>query len=201
MGTNGYYNSIGTANQIENNMVGSVTYNKANADLLFSTIFKNKDLLSEGEYISEITQGSPEEENGKTNNTVFLGLMVYHQEYHLNIKYATLALLCLLFDIAISKGFASFLFGLFGMDYSLVKLDDMEKCITFKLKEKHALSHDELRDSVYCGFVHKNSNCGELNDDGTCRKWGDEKLIDDTIKSLVDKNVVKVKGDKYVLVL
>lgn len=53
-----YYSNVGTANQIEEDMVEKVTYNKANADLLFGIIFQNKNLLSDDEYINGIIPDS-----------------------------------------------------------------------------------------------------------------------------------------------
>lgn len=200
MKTNEYFKETGTANKIENCMIGSVTYNKANADLLFSIIHKNKMLLSNDECFVEDISDSFEDKNKSSDDTAMLGLMLAHQKYHINIKYTTLALICLIFDIAVSQGFASFLLPILGVDYSLVKLDDMEKCIAYKLKEEKALSSDELKHSCQCNFVHYNLKCGKLNDDGTCNNWVDSEMIDETLESMINKKVIKLKGDKYVLV-
>ena len=49
MSNNRYFTNDGTVNDIEINMVDTITDNKVNADLLFNFIDKNQDLLSENE--------------------------------------------------------------------------------------------------------------------------------------------------------
>ena len=197
MSNNRYFTNNGTANDIEINMVDTITDNKVNADLLFNLIDKNQDLLSDDEsFILE--KANPN--NDDSSSVSLLGFMLVHQKYHINIKFATLALICLLFDIKYSQGFAAFLFGAFGLDYAVVKLDDIEKCIAYRLKKEKALSLDELKQPYRCGFTYCNSRCGNLSDDGTCDKWEDGALIEKALASLVQKKVVKQKGDKYALV-
>lgn len=197
MPTNNYFTATGTENNIERNMVDTITYNKANADLLFNLLNENQDLLSDDECF---TIDKNENNNDAPNNSSLLGFMLDHQKYHINIKFATLALLCLLFDIEFSKGFAAFLFGVFGLNYAVTKLDGIEKCIAYRLRKEKALSLDELKQPCRCSFSHYNSKCGNLSDNGTCAEWEKEDLVEETINSLMDKKVIKQKGDKYVLV-
>lgn len=188
MKVNNYFINTGTANEIAKSMADNITYNKANADLLFCIIHNNKQLLSDNEYFIENTTVSLEDISGNVNDAIVLGLMFSNQKYHINIKYATLALLCLIFDVTISRGFATFLLAIFGIDYSLVKLEKMEKCIAYKLKEEKALSTEELKSLCQCNFVHYNSRCGKLNNDGTCNKWADDEMIDNTLETLEKKS-------------
>ncbi len=201
MNVNEFFEEIGTAETIEDRLYESVTYNKVNADLLFSIIHDNRELLSGDEFLIDRFVDINKDGKDKKDSAAILGLMIVHQKYHINVKYTTLALICLLFDIVISKGFASFLFGMFGLDYSIVKLDKMEKCIAYKLKEKKALSLDELKESCQCTFTYNNSKCGKLNDDGTCTIWGKDQIIDNALESMIEKKIIKIKGEKYVLVL
>ena len=201
MEINEYFDKIGTAETIEDCLDESVTYNRVNADLLFSVMHDNRELLSGDEFLIDMFAALAKDGKDNNDSTAILGLMFNHQKYHINVKYTTLALICLLFDIVISKGFAAFLFGMFGLDYSIVKLDEMEKCIAYKLKEKKALTLDELKESFQCTFLHNNSKCGKLNDDGTCTIWGKDQIIDNALESMIEKKIIKIKGEKYVLVL
>lgn len=198
MKINDCFEKTGTEDEIENSMVENIVCNKANAALLVNIIHNNEALLSDNEGFIKKTSYPLENRNSDTG--VF-GFMFFHQTYHINIKYTTLALICLIFDITMSQGLASFLLAIFGVDYSIVKLNDMEKCIAYKLKESRALSLDELKNSCICNFTHNNSKCGNLNDDGKCNKWSNSEMIDKTLESLLSKKVIKLKGDKYVLVL
>ncbi len=196
MDINDYFIGIGTANAIEEKLSNSLTINKANADLLFSELCNHKELLSDDENLVKRSISLSNNNDGE----IIYQMMINNNEYFINIKYTTLALVCLLFDITITQGFAAFLFGLLGMDYSLVKLNGMEKCITYKLKEHKLLSLDDLKQSCQCNFTNFSSKCGNLNKDGQCTKWNEGNLIEETIESLVNKKVVKLKGDKYVLI-
>ena len=196
-----YFDKIGTAETIEDSMDENVTYNKANADFLFGMIYDNRELLSDDEFFIESLADSRKDEKNNSDSTAILGLMFDHQKYHINIKYTTLALICLLFDIVISKGFASFLFGALGLDYSIVKLDGMEKCIAYKLKEKKGLSLAELKESCQCTFAYNNSKCGKLNDEGACTIWEKDQCIEKALASMIEKKIINIKGGKYVLVL
>ena len=197
MSNNRYFTNDGTVNDIEINMVDTITDNKVNADLLFNFIDKNQDLLSENEsfFLKKAEPG-----NDDSSSVSLLGFMLLHQKYHINIKFATHALICLLFDIKCSQGFAGYLFGAFGLNYAVVKLDDIEKCIAYRLKKEKSLSLDELKQPYQCSFTYCNSRCGNLNDDGTCNKWENGAYIEKALASLLQKNVVKQKGDKYALV-
>ncbi len=198
MKTNDYFEKTGTEDEIENSMVENIACNKANAALLVSIIHNNEGLLSDDECFIKKTSYPLED---KSSDTGVFGFMFFHQTYHINIKYTTLALICLIFDITMSQGIASFLLAIFGVDYSLVKLTDMEKCIAYKLKEARALSLTELKNSCKCSFTYNNSKCGNLNDDGNCNKWSDSEMIDKAVESLISKKVIKLKGNKYELVL
>lgn len=201
MEINEYFDKIGTAETIEDCMDENITYNRANADFLFGMIHNNRELLSDDEFFIELLADLKKDEKNSSDPTAILGLMFDHQKYHINIKYTTIALICLLFDIVISKGFASFLFGVLGLDYSIVKLDGMEKCIAYKLKEKKELSLDELKESCQCTFAYNNSICGKLNNEGTCTIWGKDQSIEKILASMIEKKIIKIKGEKYVLVL
>ena len=146
-----YLNYTGSVLGIENVMKDRITLDMKNAEILFDLINKNKELLSPDEYII-YSSNDFSKNNYRDNENAVFGFIFHQQQYHINVKYATLALMCLLFDIAISKGFATFLYGLFGINYSVSKLNDMEKCVTYRLKKEKGLTLEGLIESRDCVF-------------------------------------------------
>lgn len=199
MKTNAYFKS-GTEEVIENDIAKKITYNEENAKLLFSIIKNNKEDLLDGqdEYFREEISIPHNDEN---NNRDVLNFMLLNCRYHISIKYTTIALLCLIFDIKTANGFASFLFSTFGIPPRLIKLDGMERCIAYKLlKEKSGFSLNELQKLHKCDFTSYNSNCGNLDKKETCKTWKSKKIAE-ALKTLTNKNVIEKRGDKYELVL
>lgn len=199
MKTNAYFKS-GTEEVIENDIAKKITYNEENAKLLFSIIKNNKEDLLDGqdEYFREEISIPHNDEN---NNRDVLNFMLLNCRYHISIKYTTIALLCLIFDITISKGFATFLLPLLGIKYGKEKLDGMERCIAYKLlKEKCGHSLNELTKSCECDFTSYNSNCGNLDNNGKCKIWKKKKICE-ALKTLTNKNVIEKKENEYELVL
>lgn len=192
MENNDYFEAVGTTNIIKEKMLGDIVINKANSDFLFSIIQNNQNLLSEDEYFEK--QPDLESSNGVT-----LGFLTNQANYHINIKILTLAFICLLFDIAISDGIATFLFGLFGVNYSLIKLNDMEKCVAYKIKSEKSIDAKQLVELTQCNFTQYNTQCGNLNSDGTCKKWM-ESQVQVALESLISKKIVKKNGMNYEIV-
>ena len=203
MKTSDYLKKSGTAEVIENDIAEKITYNEENAKLLFSIIKNNKDLLLDGqdEYFKEEISFP---NNDGNNNRDVMNFMLLDCKYHINIKYTTFALLCLIYNIAMSEDFASFLPHILStmsvIDSKTVRLDGMEKCVAYKLlKEKNGLSLNELEKSCECDFTSYNSDCGNLKNNGTCKTWKKKKIAE-ALKTLTNKNVIEKKGDKYELV-
>lgn len=192
MENNNYFEVEGTSNIIKEKMLENIVINKANSDFLFSVIQNNLNLLSEDEYFEK--QPDLERSNGVT-----LGFLTNQANYHINIKFFSLALICLLFDIAISNGFAALLLGLFGVNYSLVKLNDMEKCVAYKIKTEKSINAKQLVDLTQCNFTQYNTKCGNLNDDSTCRRW-QEGQVQAALDSLISKRIIKMNGMNYEII-
>jgi len=184
-------NFKGTSTSIKNDLSQYANINKANSALLFDVIYKNQNLLSEGEGFSKVPKGEPSDEG-----TSILNYLTNDASYYINIKSFTIALFCLLFDIAISKGLATFLLELYGVDYSLVKLEDFEKCVAYKIKSEKRIDFEQLKLLVLCNYTSFNTSCYQLNSDNTCRKWAEENL-DKALASLLSKKIIKAKQGYY----
>lgn len=191
MENNNYFEAVGTLSSIKNKMFADIGINKANSDFLFSIIQSDQNLLSNDECFEKLAS--------EEGNVVALGFLINQANYHINIKFFSLALICLLFDIAISDGFAALLLGLFGVNYSLVKLNDMEKCVAYKIKTEKGISAQQLTTLVQCNFKQYNIKCGNLNSDGTCREWT-ESQVRAALESLITNKIVKMNGMNYEII-
>lgn len=192
MVNNNYFEAVGTLSSIKNKMFADIGINKANSDFLFSIIQSDQRLLSNDECFEK----KPALQEG---NAVALDFLTNQANYHINIKFFSLALICLLFDIAISDGFAALLLGLFGVNYSLVKLNGMEKCVAYKIKTEKGISDQQLTTLVQCNFKQYNIKCGNLNSDGTCREWT-ESQVRAALESLITNKIVKMNGMNYEII-
>lgn len=193
MEANSFFTITGTSSQIKSALVDNVVINKVNSDILFDIIQNNINLLSSsnGEEFEEL----PAVDNHNGN---CLGLLLNNAEYHINIKFFTLAVICWIFDITITNGLASILLNLHGVDYSQVKLDGLERCVAYKIQTEKRVSAEQLKSLIQCNFAQRNKKCGKLCDDGTCRIWsGNGNDIQSAIDSLVSKKVIKLIGDSY----
>lgn len=192
METGNFFEINGTLNHAKKELINKIEFNKVNSDILFSIIHNNPNLLSDDEFFAEVPSDKPD-------NSVTFNFMNNCANYHINIKYFTLALLCLIFDITITKGAALFFLSLYGVDYSIVKLDDLEKCIAYKIKTEKRLSAKQLASLVQCNFTYHNKNCGKLNRDGSCRMWKEDD-IQIAIDSLIAKKVVVLRDGAYEII-
>ena len=116
----------------------------------------------------------------KDSCDVRLGLVTTEMNYHLNVRKTTLALIGLIMDITLTKGFASFALEMFGVTAGKIRrLTPKEKQILLLINAEKILI-DEKTDTY------------EINDE---RDYG---FTSDQIKSIIDKlvddEVVKRKG-------
>lgn len=193
MENNDYFKASGTSDMIKEKMMGNIVINKVNSDFLFNIMQNNNNLLSDDEYFEKQQSVAYE------TDVRVLGFLTTEANYHINIKFFTLAFICLLFDITISNGFAAFLFGFFGVDYSLVKLNGMEKCVAFKIKSEKSINEQQLLDLTQCNFTQYNTACGNQNDDGNCKKW-QEVEVKNALNSLLSKKVIQKVGTNYEII-
>ena len=133
-----FFKVIGTSNNIKRELLEKVVTNKVNSDILFSLIHRNQNILSEDECFTELPSEVLE-------TTGILGFLTNNATYYINVKFLTLAFMCLIFDIAITNGFAGFLLGVFGLDYARIKLNDLEKCVAYKIKTEKRASAEQLK--------------------------------------------------------
>lgn len=192
METNKFFKIEGDANTIKRKLSEELGINNVNAAILFSIIQQNQNILSDEEDFYKSSQ------NISSNNET-LGFLTNNAKYFVNLKFLTLAFICLIFDIKIAQGGASFLLGLCGADCTLIKLEDMEKCVAYKIKAEKGLSMEQLIALTQCNFTYCNTSCGHCLNDGTCGIW-EENNIKNTICSLMEKNIIKLKNGVYEIV-
>lgn len=192
MEKNDFIKITDTSDNIKRELIDNVVINKVNADILFSKIQQNQILLSDDECFIE----SP---CFTAKNDKILSFLVNDARYFVNVKFLSLAFICLIFDIKISNGFASFLLGVFGIDYAAIKLDGMEKCVAYKIKTEKRISAEQLAALNKCNFTNNNTNCGHYKNDGTCGNWAKDD-IQRAISSLMSKKIINLKGDAYEIV-
>lgn len=181
-----------TSSNIKKELIENVVLNKPQADILFERIQQNQNLFSDDEFFTELP----------LNNSMSVGslsFLTYNASYFINVKFLTLAFICLIFDITISNGFASFLLGVTGIDYAAIKLDNMEKCVAYKIKTEKRISFDELIALIQCNFIIQNTKCGHCKNDGTCEIWT-KNDVQTAINSLMSKKIIKMTGDMYEII-
>ena len=187
-----FFEITGTSDNIKSELLENIVSNKVNSDILFSLLQQNQDVLSEEECFEKIP--------GKMSMPAgTLGFITNNANYYVNVKFLTLAFICLIFDITITNGFASFLLGLFGIDYAAIKLNDLEKCVAYKIKTEKRVSADQLKSLALCNFTHHSTKCGNYRADGTCGVW-QEADVQNAINSLIEKKVIKLKEGAYEII-
>lgn len=187
-------NSEGTESDIKYDLSKYLNINVHDSEHLFDLIFKNQALLSNDEFLLEKYAGeSIDDTDG------ILKFLKKDASYHINIKFFTLALLCLIFDIKISKGFARFLLSFLGVNYSRTKLENFEKCVAYKIKGEK-LSFEQLKPLIACNYAPLfNKNCPYFAEHEICQKWN-ENDIKETINSLLSKKIIKEKEGHYEII-
>lgn len=192
MGKDDFLVVSGNSERIKKEFVGKVVPFKLQADILFDRIQRNENLLSDEERFTSFYSNMSEDTN------VFY-YMTPNMSYYINAKYLTLAFLCLIFDIEITNGFASFILNTTGINCSAIKLDNMERCVAYKIKEEKRISFEQLVPLVQCNFDDYNTECGHYRNDESCCIWT-RSSIQNAIDSLMKKRVLKLKGEMYEIV-
>lgn len=193
MTENNFFNITGTSGNIKKELIENIVLNKPQADILFERIKQNQDLFSDNEGFTELS-------GNESNSNETLNFLTDDASYFINVKLLTLAFICLIFDITISQGFASFLLGVFGINYAAIKLNDMEKCVAYKIKTEKRVGIEQLEALTQCNFTIKNKICGHYNNDGTCGVWT-EKDVQEAINSLISQKIIHIKDNAYEIIL
>lgn len=181
-----------TSGNIKKELIENVVLNKQQADILFERIQQNQNLFSDDECFTRLPLN-------ESKSIESLNFLTDDASYFINVKFLTLAFICLIFDITISNGFASFLLGVTGIDYAAIKLDNMEKCVAYKIKTEKRINFDELIALIQCNFISQNTKCGHYKNDGTCGIWT-ENDVQTAIYSLMSKKIIKMTGDMYEII-
>lgn len=192
MTKNDFFNITGTSGNIKKELIKNVVLNKPQADIIFEVIKQNQDLFSDNESFTELSNNA-----SKSNET--LNLLTDDASYFVNVKFLTLAFICLIFDVAISNGFASFLLAVFGVDFAATKLNNMEKCVAYKIKTEKRIGVEQLKALNQCNFTINNKNCRYYNNDGTCGNWTEDD-VQEAISSLITKKIIQTKGNAYEII-
>lgn len=192
MGKDDFLVVSGNSKRIKKEFIGRVVSSPFQADILFDRMQQNENLLSAEECFNSFYSNMSED------NNVFY-FVTPSVTYFINAKYLTLAFLCLIFDIEITRGFASFILNATGIDYSVIKLDNMEKCVAYKIKEEKRIRFEQLVPLVQCNFDDYNSECGHYRNDESCSIWTSCN-IQNAIDSLMEKGVLKLNGEMYEVV-
>lgn len=192
MTENNFFNFTGTSGNIKKELIKNVVFNKPQADILFERIKQNQDLFSDNESFTELSVNVL-----KSSET--LNFLADDASYFINVKFLTLAFICLIFDIAISNGFASFLLTVFGIDFAAIKLNNMEKCVAYKIKTEKRIGVEQLKALNQCNFTTNSKNCRYYNNDGTCGNWTDDD-IQEAINSLITKKIIQTKEKAYEII-
>jgi len=192
MGKDDFLVASGNSERIKKEFIGRVVPSPFQADILFDRMQQNENLLSDEECFTSL-------HSNMSDDTNIFYFMTPSVSYYINAKFLTLAFLCLIFDIEITKGFASFILNATGIDYSVIKLDNMERCVAYKIKEEKRIGFEQLVPLVQCNFDDYNTKCGHYRNDETCSIWTHSN-IQNAIDSLIRKRVLKLNGEMYEIV-
>lgn len=135
----------------------------------------------------EINRGQDCQENS-------MGFVIPKTNYYINLKMTTIAFVGLLLDIGFTEGFSSFTLSIFGVTADAIrKLSDTAKCVLLLVKAGDVWVEEGkyiLRDSALC--INYARNCG-------CRQYDrcslPQNLLIATIRELLEKNIIKQKGN------
>lgn len=192
---NELFSFVGSEADLKNNLSQHINIDTTCSNNMFNFIDENACLFSGDEwFVLKLDKGQNSKE--KTRVKQFLP---ENASYHINAKKFTMALICLLIDIQITSGFATFLLGLYGIDYSVTKLESFEKCIAYKIKKERRLNFEQLKQLNLCDSTHFNKHCFNRTNDKTCQTWNDRK-IRDTLNSLLTKKIIVEKDSFYEII-
>lgn len=192
MGKDDFLVASGNSERIKKEFIGRVVPSPFQADILFDRMQQNENLLSDEECFTSFHSNMSDDTN------VFY-FMTPSVSYYINAKFLTLAFLCLIFDIEITRGFASFILNATGINFSAIKLNNMERCVAYKIKEEKRIGFEQLVPLVQCNFDDYNTKCGHYGNDETCSIWTHSN-IQNAIDSLIRKRVLKLNGEMYEIV-
>lgn len=126
-----------------------------------------------------------------------LGFTIPKTNYYINMKKTTLAFIGLIFDIQLTKGFASFVLNIFGITADTIrKLSDIEKCILLLIRSDSIITdNDGYAFSGTLNCINFASGCTYCQYD-RCNL--DKEVLNDTIQKLLENNIIRRKGNSLI---
>lgn len=163
--------------------------NQGGAKLILQNLSSFMDVLDNDE-----TFDVKEEKQGQEDG---LGFMIPKTNYYLNVRKTTIAFIGLLLDIQFAKGFASFIFEIFGVTADTIrKLSEIEKCVLLLIKTDSII----MDDSEYT--LIGDPNCMNFTLECTYCQYNkcclSKEVLNDTVQQLLDAKVIKCKGNSLV---
>lgn len=126
-----------------------------------------------------------------------IGFVIPKTNYYINLRMTTIAFIGLLLDIEFTEGFLSFILSVFGVTADAIrKLSDTAKCVLLLVKAGDVWSEEGkyvLKDSVCC--INYMRSC-DYRQYARCSLPQD--LLIATIRELLEKNIIKQKGNQLV---
>lgn len=143
-----------------------------------------RDVIDDDEVL-EIKRESRMQENA-------MEFMIPKTNYYINLKITTVAFIVFLLDLEFAEGFASFVFGIFGVTADVIrKLSDTEKCVLLFVKADAVWMEDGkyvLRDSTPCIHYARKCDCRQYDRCGLSRD-----ILTATVEKLLEKDIIKQK--------
>ena len=131
---------------------------------------------------------------GKDGQKNSMGFMIPKTNYYINLKMTTIAFIGLLLDIRFTEGFSSFALSVFGVTADMIrKLSNTAKCVLLLVKSGDILAEEDkyvLGDSVSCINFACNCDYRRYN-----RCSLSQEILRDTIRELLEKGIIKQKGN------
>lgn len=125
------------------------------------------------------------------------GFTIPKTNYYLNMKKTTLAFIGLIFDIQLTKGFASFALSVLGITADTIrKLSDIEKCVLLLIKSDSIITDNDgyaFNGTLNC--INFASGCTYCQYD-RCNL--DKGVLNDTIRKLLGNNIIRRKGNSLI---
>lgn len=128
-----------------------------------------------------------------------LGMLIPKYNININIKISTLALIALILDITVTKGIASYILGMTGLNIrSIVKLDEAigEKCVLIEVyrKEHHKADAGIFTQISGRECVNNDMDC-KYRVQGLCSI--DQVKVKEILEDLTNKNIFTKENNLY----
>jgi len=162
-----------------------------NAELFLANLHKYKNLFEPDEYYSK-------KQIYKESSQKIMGLIISKTNYYISLKATTISLVCLLLDIKITNGFASFLLAATGLNYVLVRLTQIEKCVIIRAKQ---LKTKSFTIESILNYVFSTDRCGLCEYFAQNKCCIEREHLQNILDSLVEKGIVTLRNKAYTYII